>query len=176
MGFVTASAGALCVAMLWWQAAQSDSWAALFTGVGLLGTGLLWLILGSIGLLVYRRVLVSLIAPALVAGSLGLLYGNVAGKIGWRLSEGALADAAAECARTNETRRIGVYQVVQVYPSHGGCAFVVREAKTFTTGLAFAYYPSGAPPEEPRSAYVTSYTYAPLDGPWYRVEIHEPFD
>ncbi|MFD1814117.1 hypothetical protein [Rhodococcus gannanensis] len=139
---------------------------AALAGSALLVLGVVWVTLTLIGWFRYRTWRASVIAPAVVVCTAGLVMVDAPFRLGFQLSRGALTSAAAECSVSYDDRRIGVYDVWTTNRNgDDGCLFYIRGGLIDSVGLA--YMPSGAPYlGKPRHDGDIGYEH--LAGDWYR--------
>ncbi|MCX5044038.1 hypothetical protein OG921_12750 [Aldersonia sp. NBC_00410] len=155
-----------CGVVLWASAAPVvDFVYIVLAGWALLFLGIAWLVLALIGLLRYRAYRASLIAPVLVLTTAALVVFSVPSWIGFQVSKGGLADAAAECRDSVEKVRIGVYEVSRIAHREEGCLFYTQGGLIDSVGVA--YLPGGAP-YLGRPRHDGEIGYSHLDGDWYR--------
>lgn len=133
-----------CGVMLWaFMAPVADFVYVALAGWALLFLGLAWLVLALIGWIRYRAYRASLIAPLLVLVTVALVVFSVPFWIGFQVSKGGLADAAAECVDSFENVRIGVYEVRRTEKREEGCLFYTQGGLIDSVGIA--HLPGGAP-------------------------------
>jgi hypothetical protein len=148
---------AFMVPVVFFVYAALAGWALLFLGVA-------WLVLAVLGWFRYRAYRASLIAPVLVLVTVALVVFSVPFWIGFQVSKGGLADAAAQCDDSIENVRIGVYEVSRIADRQEGCLFYTRGGLIDSVGIA--YLPGGAPYlGEPRRDGDIGYGH--LEGDWY---------
>lgn len=131
----------------------------------LLILGAVWLVLGLIGWFKFRALRATTIAPTLVFATAVLVMLSVPSTVAFAVSKNSMAAASAECAKSSDDRRIGMYQVWQVQPVDGGCLFYIEGGLIDSIGLA--YLPDGAPYlGKPR--HDGDIGYEQYSGDWYR--------
>ncbi|MEU4341863.1 hypothetical protein AB0H00_11430 [Nocardia sp. NPDC023852] len=153
--------GLWCAVLLLLQAAIADFDTALFSLAVLFGLCVVWLAYTLIGLIRYRAFLISLIAPILVLGWIVVAKSGAVEAAAWRISQGPMEDAAANCADA-EGGLYGIYFVHSVAEQDGGCLFTTDND---VDRAGYAYLPGGVP-ARPRVSYF------PLDGPWHTFIIY----
>ena len=140
----------------------------LLVGWAIALVGLVWIVFAAVQLLRYRWDRRSLLAPAIVVLTAGLLVFHVPFRLGWLAMEGTMTSRAQECSTTHERHWIGLYSVESVSGSPAGCHFQLTGGFLNTVGIA--YLPGGAP----RIGYTDQEGvrgYEPIDGDWYRYRV-----
>lgn len=176
MAITTVAAGLCCAFLLWLQGTDGGLSPSFWAGIGLVCSGAVWFAAGLWGLFAYRAYLLTLVAPSLVLGSLGLLITGGVPKVAWWISRDAFAEAGVTCPASGSASWIGVYRIRRVEGwtdtrGHDGCLFYTDGG--FLDRVGFAYLPNGAPSSDrPPSSDRIEYT--PFEGNWYR--FVEPFD
>ncbi|WP_157535194.1 hypothetical protein [Nocardia inohanensis] len=156
----------VCLWVLWHFTASNDRLGAFFLGgcaIMILGIG--WLVLAILGMAKYNRFVLSAIVPAVVVMTLILLWSGIPGRIGWAFSKPALERAAADCTRTDDAGRIGLFDFDYVRPEgDGGCSFSLKNSGFGPDG--YAYFPREAP-ANPGAGAGSGTRYHRYDGNWY---------
>ncbi|WP_051152814.1 hypothetical protein [Nocardia niigatensis] len=125
----TAAAVAVCCAGVLWTFAIQFEYvnALLWGGFALVIPSAVWLVLAVVGGLNYRGWWrAGLIPPAIVAVTLGLLWFEAPGRVGWALSRQSMDQAAAECATTHDVTDIGVYTFATIQSDPATCRFYLH--------------------------------------------------
>ncbi|MFD4441657.1 hypothetical protein ACFWPK_17965 [Nocardia sp. NPDC058519] len=127
-----------------------------------------WAVLAIIGIVRYRNPWPHIaVAPLIAIVLAALLLSGVPGWLGWRLSENALRDAAAQC--TAQHTRIGVFYVEETHPTAGnGCVFQLSDRLYY--GANFSYLPRG-PQAGARIDGAIQVHFEHWRGPWYHTHV-----
>ncbi|MFD4355637.1 hypothetical protein ACFWPX_24000 [Nocardia sp. NPDC058518] len=165
MSTVTGLAVLVCLWLVWQNMVDGplDRTGLLLLALGTLGV--LWLGFGVAGVVAYRRFVLVVVAPAVVAVTGVLGWSGVPERFGWWVSKPHFEQAAQVCEKSGASQRIGLYTVEAVRSADGGCLF--RTQGGFLGSVGFAYLPEGAPPRS--GEYDESYR--SYDGVWYRYWI-----
>ncbi|MFD3596051.1 hypothetical protein ACFWU5_25280 [Nocardia sp. NPDC058640] len=153
-----------CLGWVWAAVTHADFEMLLILPLFLVLTGLVWAVWSISGLLMYRVGWISLVVPLVVVFTVGLLSSGLPERLGWRLSESGLEQAARACDPADGNRRIGMYSISTIKARDNGCLLTVPGMGVIMPA-GYAYMPAGEPPAA-SGEYDESYTH--LEGPWYR--------
>lgn len=149
------------------QAVGSNLLIVFYAVATMLAVGIPWFVLAVFGVVRYRAFAVSSILPVIVVGTMVTVSRDVPERVAWRLSEGAMTDAAQVCAARTQPTWIGVYRVDSVRRNHdGACLFRVGDG-IGTSG--FAYFAPGTAVPERTQAEAAIY-YLPFDEAWHEYD------
>ncbi|MFE1593423.1 hypothetical protein [Nocardia sp. NPDC058705] len=147
--------------------------AALLAMVTILAAGIAWLFSALFGAIKYQAFVVSSILPVIVGLTFVAGEQRLPERAAWRLSEGALTDAAQECVKHSQSQWIGVYYVESMGRSRdGACLFQIGDGVGSNGFASFA--PGTVVPERNRSEGATYYIPfdLPSDGTWHRYDYN----
>nr|WP_296769621.1 hypothetical protein [Rhodococcus sp. (in: high G+C Gram-positive bacteria)] len=131
----------------------------------LLFLGAVWLVFAMIGWFRYRGLRWTAIAPALVILTAALVLFSVPSRTAFLVSKSSLETVAADCADSQQDRRIGAYSVLQIRRMDKGCLFFIQGGLIDSIGLAYL------PDSDPRIGkprHDGDFGFEEFSGDWYR--------
>ncbi|MFD3701744.1 hypothetical protein ACFWUP_01215 [Nocardia sp. NPDC058658] len=179
-GSWTSTMCVLCV-VTWFAAvtmvitqAVSPNLLVVFYGMAtILAAGIVWLFMALFGVIKYQAFAVSSILPVIVGLTFVVGEQRFPERAAWRVSKGALIDAAPQCVEHTQPQWIGVYYVESMHRSRdGACLFQIGDG---IGSNGFAYFaPGTVVPERNQSEGATYYIPfdLPSDGSWRRYDYN----